>query len=45
MILTCHTCPKQLCFCGSNRSLFARMFGWVIKGQRFYCAACGEEVR
>ena len=32
MILTCHTCPKQICFPGRRRDFFARMFGWAIVG-------------
>lgn len=32
MILTCHTCPKQLCFHGRDRDLYARLFGWVVRG-------------
>lgn len=43
MILTCHTCPRQLCFHGSKRNLFARLFGWVIRGRRYYCAECGQD--
>lgn len=42
MILTCHACPRQLCFHGSARDRFARLFGWVVRGGRYFCAACGE---
>ncbi len=43
MILTCHDCRRQLCFHGTDRNLFARLFGWVVRGGgRYYCADCGE---
>lgn len=45
MILTCYSCPKQICFCGSNRNLFARLFGWAMKGGRYYCTSCGEDAK
>lgn len=49
MILTCHDCPRQICFHGSDRNLFARLFGWVVSarssgGAQYRCAACGEGV-
>lgn len=28
MIFTCHDCPRQLAFPGSNRDRFAALFGW-----------------
>lgn len=45
MMLTCYRCPKQIAFKGSSRDLFARLFGWVRKGGRYFCAACagGDE--
>lgn len=42
MILTCHDCPRQLVFSGSNRERFAMLFGWLNRGGRFYCASCAE---
>nr|WP_186363455.1 hypothetical protein [Rhizobium sp. ACO-34A] len=42
MILTCHDCPKQLTFPGSNRDRFAILFGWVVKGGRYRCVSCAE---
>lgn len=44
MIVTCYRCPKQICFCGKDekRSHFALLFGWVLRGGRYLCAACGE---
>ncbi|MDI6834856.1 MAG: hypothetical protein QMD99_03960 [Rhizobiaceae bacterium] len=42
MILTCHDCSRQICFHGHDRNLFARLFGWIVKERRYYCAACGE---
>ena len=32
MILTCYKCPRQLCFAGSNRELYVRLFGWLNRG-------------
>ncbi len=32
MILTCHDCPKQLSFSGSNRDRFVSLFGWSVRG-------------
>lgn len=32
MILTCHDCPRQLVFSGSNRERFAVLFGWLNRG-------------
>lgn len=42
MILTCNTCPRQLCFKGVDRNLFVSLFGWMKKGNRFFCNSCGE---
>jgi len=40
MILTCHVCPRQLCFSGRDRRPMAAAFGWVeIKGS-FFCTGC-----
>lgn len=42
-MLTCHLCPRQIAFRGSKRDLFARLFGWVIKGGRYFCSpSCAE---
>lgn len=32
MILTCYKCPRQPCFAGSNRDLYAHLFGWLNRG-------------
>lgn len=32
MILTCYRCPRQISFPGSKRNLFARAFGWIVRG-------------
>lgn len=43
MIVTCSTCSKQLVFAGTHRkrNLFARLFGWVLRGGRYFCQSCG----
>ncbi|NUR12338.1 MAG: hypothetical protein HOQ20_10925 [Bradyrhizobium sp.] len=43
MMLTCHRCPRQIAFPGSKRDFFARLFGWVISGRRYFCPSCGDE--
>jgi len=40
-MLTCHRCPRQIAFRGSKRDLFARLFGWIIVGKRYFCPTCG----
>ena len=45
MILTCYKCPRQLCFAGSNRDLYARLFGWLNRGGRYYCTSCRGEAK
>lgn len=42
MILTCHDCPRQLCFRGSDREGMARAFGWMRRGGGFVCGGCGR---
>lgn len=32
MIVTCNTCPRQLCFVGSARTAVALLFGWSFRG-------------
>ena len=40
MILTCYVCPRQLSFAGSDRRLFASLFGWEVSGGRYFCGRC-----
>lgn len=42
MILTCHDCPRQLCFHGRKRNVFATLFGWLIRDGRYFCTDCVE---
>lgn len=42
MILTCNTCPRQICFHGKSRDVWAVLFGWIIRNNRYFCSACAE---
>ncbi len=42
MILACYRCPRQIAFPVTQRTLFARLFGWITKGERFFCSSCGR---
>lgn len=42
MIITCTRCERQISFAGRARDVMARLFGWVVKGGRYYCHSCGE---
>lgn len=44
MILTCHHCPVQLCFRGSDRDGVARAFGWKTGGGRYLCQHCAAPI-
>ncbi len=41
MTLTCYGCPVRIAFPGSRRDHWARLFGWIERGGRYFCAACG----
>lgn len=44
MILTCHDCPRQLCFSGADRRRVAAAFGWSEIRGRFYCTGCSRQL-
>lgn len=45
MILTCHSCPRQVSCCGKAGALFAiaLQLGWrpLASGRGFVCSGCG----
>lgn len=43
MMLTCYSCPRQLCFHGKKRDVMAKLFGWLIRNGRYFCQSCSEE--
>jgi hypothetical protein len=47
MILTCHSCPRQICCSGPGKRLvrLAALFGWRLRGGGFVCSGCGEAAR